>query len=230
MRTVEQGPDYFERQFPKETFPLYGWETDHQVCQPRSGRPKLPIAMGSKEDCRSLLSKASGSTKFCAGLLGILGLFGKRSFLFTVVPIWMRYRKRNGASKAVIRSNQRPDPRLDQRCKTDPISGVRESGLLASISDYHVFHKFTPGGRKSPASIYLDAVQMALENGIRPRLHLEDATRASIDFILYFVDAVRKKSADFPETVRPKFRLCDTLGLGLPDEDVRSREVYQGSS
>src|SRR5258708_34599855 len=25
--TLEQGPDYFERQFPKATFPLYGWPT-----------------------------------------------------------------------------------------------------------------------------------------------------------------------------------------------------------
>src|SRR5258705_9374062 len=24
---VEEGPDYFERQFPRETFPLYGWPT-----------------------------------------------------------------------------------------------------------------------------------------------------------------------------------------------------------
>jgi len=34
---------------------------------------------------------------------------------------------------------------------------VNESGLLASISDYHVFHKFSPGGRSQAASIYLDA-------------------------------------------------------------------------
>jgi isopropylmalate/homocitrate/citramalate synthase len=59
--------------------------------------------------------------------------------------------------------------------------GVTESGLLASISDYHVFHKFKPGGRAQAANIYLDAVQMALDAGIRPRLHLEDASRASTD-------------------------------------------------
>ncbi|HZC35526.1 MAG TPA: hypothetical protein VE242_07930, partial [Chthoniobacterales bacterium] len=98
--------------------------------------------------------------------------------------------------------------------------GVGESGLLASISDYHVFHKFSPGGREQAATLYLDAVQMALDNGIRPRLHLEDATRASIDFILWFIDSVRQKSANYPESIQPKFRVCDTLGLGLPDEDV----------
>ena len=98
--------------------------------------------------------------------------------------------------------------------------GISESGLLASISDYHVFHKFSPGGREQAATLYLDAVQMALDNGIRPRLHLEDATRASIDFILWFIDSVRQKSANYPESIQPKFRVCDTLGLGLPDEDV----------
>jgi isopropylmalate/homocitrate/citramalate synthase len=98
--------------------------------------------------------------------------------------------------------------------------GIRESGLLASISDYHVFHKFAPGGRKQAASLYLDAVRMTLDNGLRPRLHLEDATRASFDFIRYFVDAVRELASAYPRTLRPKFRVCDTLGLGLPDADV----------
>ena len=26
VRTLAQGPDYFEAQFPRETFPLYGWD------------------------------------------------------------------------------------------------------------------------------------------------------------------------------------------------------------
>jgi 2-phosphinomethylmalic acid synthase len=98
--------------------------------------------------------------------------------------------------------------------------GVTESGLLASISDYHVFHKFKPGGRAQAANIYLDAVQMALDAGIRPRLHLEDASRACTDFIRCFIEAVRAKAGSYPDTLRPKFRICDTLGVALPDEDV----------
>jgi isopropylmalate/homocitrate/citramalate synthase len=98
--------------------------------------------------------------------------------------------------------------------------GVRESGLLASISDFHVFHKFHPGGRMQAAQIYLDAVQLAFDAGIRPRLHLEDASRASIDFIRYFVRAVLAKAALYPDSLRPKFRICDTLGVALPDDDA----------
>ena len=92
--------------------------------------------------------------------------------------------------------------------------------MLASASDYHTFHKFTPGGRKQAAQTYLKAVQTALDAGIRPRLHLEDATRAPLDFMRPFVAAVMAMCAPYGEALRPKFRVCDTMGLGLPYDDV----------
>ncbi len=98
--------------------------------------------------------------------------------------------------------------------------GVRETGMLASASDYHTFHKFKPGGRNQAAQTYLDAVRMAVDAGIRPRLHLEDATRAPMDFMLPFIEAVQAITAPHGETLRPKFRVCDTMGLGLPYDDV----------
>ena len=98
--------------------------------------------------------------------------------------------------------------------------GVRETGMLASASDYHTFHKFKPGGRDQAAQTYLAAVQTALDAGIRPRLHLEDATRAPLDFIRPFVEAVMAMCAPYGEALRPKFRVCDTMGLGLPYDDV----------
>jgi isopropylmalate/homocitrate/citramalate synthase len=221
VSVVEQGPDYFERQFPRETFPFYGWET----------RPSgLPAEAWTTE------------TTHRDGQQGGLPLTTEQSI--RIYEILCRFTRDSGAIRQgeffvyrrsdldalrevqqLFRSGHPIEPTTWIRALTKDVKliqslGIRESGLLASISDYHVFHKFTPGGRKQAASLYLDAVQMALDNGIRPRLHLEDATRASTDFILYFVDAVRSKSADFPETVRPKFRVCDTLGLGLPDEDV----------
>ncbi|WP_155298589.1 pyruvate carboxyltransferase [Deinococcus kurensis] len=96
--------------------------------------------------------------------------------------------------------------------------GVRETGMLASASDYHTFHKFTPGGRAQAARTYLDAVQAVLDAGLRPRLHLEDATRAPREFILPFVEAVQALAAPFPASQAPKFRVCDTMGVGLPLE------------
>src|ERR671925_362211 len=73
--------------------------------------------------------------------------------------------------------------------------GVRETGMLASASDYHTFYKFKPGGRRNAANAYLDAVRAVLDAGLRPSLHLEDATRASRDFVLPFVEAVQEVAA-----------------------------------
>src|SRR5512146_521874 len=98
--------------------------------------------------------------------------------------------------------------------------GVRETGMLASASDYHTFHKFTPGGRSQAARVYLDAVQVALDAGIHPRLHLEDATRAPMEFMAPFVEAVMALAEPYGPELRPKFRLCDTMGLGLPYDNV----------
>jgi 2-phosphinomethylmalic acid synthase len=98
--------------------------------------------------------------------------------------------------------------------------GVRETGMLASSSDYHTFYKFTPGGRRKAAASYLDAVRAVLDAGLRPRLHLEDATRAPREFVLPFVEAVQELSSRYPDVPPPKFRICDTMGLGLPYEHV----------
>lgn len=98
--------------------------------------------------------------------------------------------------------------------------GVRETGMLASASDYHTFHKFTPGGRRNAATSYLDAVRAVLDAGLRPRLHLEDATRAPEAFIRPFAEAVLGVASAYPEIPPPKFRICDTMGLGLPFENV----------
>jgi citrate (Re)-synthase len=98
--------------------------------------------------------------------------------------------------------------------------GVRETGMLASASDYHTFYKFMPGGRRTAAATYLDAVRAVLAAGLRPRLHLEDATRATEEFVLPFTDAVKTVASTYPEIAPPKFRICDTMGLGLPYESV----------
>src|SRR5688500_713374 len=98
--------------------------------------------------------------------------------------------------------------------------GVRETGMLASASDYHTFHKFKPGGRNHAAQTYLEAVQTTLDAGIRPRLHLEDATRAAMDFMLPFIESVQEIATSYSSSLCPKFRVCDTMGLGLPYDDV----------
>ena len=92
--------------------------------------------------------------------------------------------------------------------------------MLASASDYHTFHKFRPGGRNQAAQTYLDAVRAVLDAGIRPRLHLEDATRAPMDSCCRSSRRCWRPRRRMAPALRPKFRVCDTMGLGLPYDDV----------
>ena len=58
--------------------------------------------------------------------------------------------------------------------------GLKETGILTSCSDYHIFLKLRKTRRQALDS-YKEIVEAALENGVRPRCHLEDATRADFE-------------------------------------------------
>ncbi len=92
--------------------------------------------------------------------------------------------------------------------------GLQETGILTSASDYHVFLKL---GKTRAQAIngYLDVVKASLDNGVRPRCHFEDITRADYDgFVLPFAAELLKIGEQYNQPV--KIRLCDTLGFGLP--------------
>jgi len=93
--------------------------------------------------------------------------------------------------------------------------GLKESGILTSCSDYHIFHKLRHN-RRSILDHYIAVVEAAIEAGVRPRCHLEDVTRADIDgFVLPFVQKLMRMSESLPDDMKIKIRLCDTLGFGL---------------
>src|SRR5579884_1324532 len=214
-------PEYFVESFPRDAFPAYVWterpatlptqvwttETTHRDGQ----QGGLPLSVDQSLQIYDILCRFTGTSRAIrqaeffayrpsdrASLEGALERFQDGA---PVEPTtWIRA---SAKDVALIRS-----------------LGVRETGMLASASDYHTFHKFKPGGRNQAAQTYLDAVQMTLDAGIRPRLHLEDATRAPMEFMAPFVEAVLHLAEPYGAALRPKFRLCDTMGLGLPDEDV----------
>lgn len=94
--------------------------------------------------------------------------------------------------------------------------GIRETGLLSSCSDYHVFLKLRKNWRTA-AEEYLSMAKQAAERDIRVRFHLEDVTRANMDgFVLPFVERIAKFADVLPEELKPRVRLCDTMGFGLP--------------
>ena len=93
--------------------------------------------------------------------------------------------------------------------------GLKETGMLTSCSDYHIFHKLKMD-RRQALNKYCEVVEAALEAGVRPRCHLEDVTRADIDgFVLPFVEKLMEMSAQVPEELTVKIRLCDTMGFGV---------------
>ena len=91
---------------------------------------------------------------------------------------------------------------------------IRETGILVSCSDYHIFKKLGKT-RKQALEMYLGTVKDAFDAGLVPRCHLEDITRADFyGFVLPFVTALQELSNEAGIPV--KIRACDTMGYGVP--------------
>lgn len=94
-------------------------------------------------------------------------------------------------------------------------TGLKETGMLTSCSDYHIFKKLNLD-RKKAFEKYTGLAREALSKGIRPRCHLEDITRADIDgFVLPFVQELMRISEEVEDNLKIKIRLCDTMGFGI---------------
>lgn len=214
-----QSPEYFLESFPREDFPRYRWverpsglplqawttETTHRDGQ-QGGLPLTPEQGLRIYDLLCRFTRGSGAIRQA------------EFFVYRAADRFML----QGALER-YRSGAPIEPSTWIRAAAKDVAlikslGVRETGMVASASDYHTFHKFKPGGRNQAARAYLEAVQMALDAGIRPRLHLEDATRAPLEFMLPLVENALELAE--PYGLRPKFRVCDTMGLGLPYDDV----------
>jgi isopropylmalate/homocitrate/citramalate synthase len=91
--------------------------------------------------------------------------------------------------------------------------GVKETGILVSCSDYHIFKKMKLDRRQAMEK-YLGIVRSALEYGILPRCHLEDITRADFyGFVLPLANELMKLGQEAGKPI--KIRACDTLGYGV---------------
>ena len=96
--------------------------------------------------------------------------------------------------------------------------GIKETGILVSCSDYHIFKKL--GMTRSQAlEHYLEIISEALELGICPRCHFEDITRADFyGFVVPFVNEIQRLSQESGIPIR--IRACDTMGYGEPYSEV----------
>ena len=108
---------------------------------------------------------------------------------------------------AWIRANK-DDLRLARDMEFD------ETGMLTSVSDYHIFLKLGKT-RQQAMDMYVKLAEQALEWGIIPRCHFEDVTRADIyGFCLPLAQRLMELSRQSGMPV--KIRLCDTMGYGVP--------------
>ena len=91
--------------------------------------------------------------------------------------------------------------------------GIKETGVLVSCSDYHIFNKMGLT-RKQALDKYLGVVKDCINAGLKPRCHFEDITRADFyGFVVPFAIALRKLSEE--SGVPIKIRACDTMGYGV---------------
>jgi len=91
--------------------------------------------------------------------------------------------------------------------------GIEETGILASCSDYHIFKKLHMT-RGQAMDQFLGIVKDALEVGVRPRIHLEDITRADYyGFVMPLALELNRLSE--ASGIPIKIRACDTLGYGI---------------
>lgn len=91
--------------------------------------------------------------------------------------------------------------------------GMKETGILVSCSDYHIFYKMKMT-RKQAMEHYLSIVRECLETGISPRCHFEDITRSDIyGFVIPFALELMKLMDEYQIPVR--IRACDTMGYGV---------------
>ena len=91
--------------------------------------------------------------------------------------------------------------------------GMKETGILVSCSDYHIFYKLKMT-RREAMDHYLSIVRDCLEIGVSPRCHLEDVTRADIyGYVIPFCLELMKLKEEYQIPI--KVRVCDTMGYGV---------------
>ncbi len=94
-------------------------------------------------------------------------------------------------------------------------AGLKETGILTSLSDYHIFKKLN-STREDVIASYLEVVDAALADGVIPRCHIEDSTRADFyGVVLPFEQALMERGRQ--AGVQIKVRYPDTMGVGVPD-------------
>ena len=234
--TVPEGtPRLFEDTFPHVEVPRFvfsGTATETIDGQPVTfdfaARARAPLAITDTTFRDGQQARPPYTRKQTVDLYRLLGRLSGPNRVITATEFFVYSDSDIAALEACLeeyRANPTyPEPTCWIRGLTDDALflklmqhlGVRETGILTSCSDYHVFLKLRKNW-KSAATEFLTMAKQAAERDIRVRFHLEDVTRANMDeFVCPFLEMIARFSDCVPEELRPKVRLCDTMGFGLP--------------
>lgn len=218
-------PNYFSSMFPCDDFPKYSWSeqirslpnevwtTDTTYKDGRQGGLELNMEQSVRVyECMCDFTHASGAVRQTE-----LYVFSQeqREVFYEIYRLY-----RNGRPiepVAWVSNREYSMDMLRDVCKEVQLT---EAGVFVPVSDHYIHHCFNINGREKAKAHYLKAIAGCFDLGIRPNIHLGDATRASTDFMMDLVESIMKLSTKYPRDQRPKFRVCDTVGVGLPYEFV----------
>ncbi len=209
------GPAYFRRTFPYVLPPLTRFEPEAVPLDPA---PDIWITDTTFRDGQQ--SRSPYTPEQIADLYELLARLGgprgmirqSEFFLYTdkdrrAVELCQEKGLRHPEITGWIRATM-DDYRLVRA------AGLRETGILASISDYHIYRKMG-SDRRTVLDGYVRVVEAALADGVVPRVHLEDSTRADVaGVVVPFVQRLMELGRQ--AGIQVKIRYPDTLGVGVP--------------
>jgi isopropylmalate/homocitrate/citramalate synthase len=208
-------PELFKDIFPYNDFPRIGfnhrlvpmrtpkhiWITDTSF---RDGQQSMPpYSVKQVVDLYKMLHRLGGPQGIIRQAEFFLYTKRDREALEQVMSLGYKYPEVTGW----IRANKKDFGLVKE-------VGLKETGVLTSVSDYHIYLKMKKT-RRQILNEYLALVSDIIDAGITPRCHFEDVTRADYyGFVVPFAHELMKLAERTKRAI--KIRVCDTLGLGVP--------------
>jgi isopropylmalate/homocitrate/citramalate synthase len=212
----QQGPDYYRDAFPYVLPPMAQFES---VPVPLDPPERIWVTDTSFRDGQQ--SRAPYTPEQIARLFEMMHRLGGPQGMIRQSEFFL-YTKKDREAVGRCQDYGFAFPQVTGWIRATPgdyalvrSAGLKETGILTSISDYHIFKKLGSTREKVLAG-YLEVVDAALADGVIPRCHIEDSTRADFHHVvLPFVQALMERGRQ--AGIRVKVRYPDTMGVGVSD-------------